>query len=63
MILITFETFIFLAALYVVHFTATHLEAPGVLCDAFRVGLAGFVQVWVQHNILLTHSQPCAYQQ
>jgi hypothetical protein len=43
MILITFETHIFLAALYVVDFAATHLSAPGVLSDAFLVGLAGFV--------------------
>jgi hypothetical protein len=43
MIVITFETFISLAALYVVDFTATHFKAPGVLSDAFLIRLAGFV--------------------
>jgi hypothetical protein len=43
MILITFETFIFLSTLYVADLAATHLSAPGVLSDAFLVRLAGFI--------------------
>jgi hypothetical protein len=51
-ILITFETSVVLAALYVVDLAATDVPTSRVFCDAFPVRVARFVQFWVQYNIL-----------